>query len=251
MKKRFLIIILIFIYSTLFSQNQDKQPNVFGTPDSLRLFFNLGVAYNLKVTTDYFYQEYDISLNVPFEINLDYRFKDWFSLNFGLCFAYNFRTYNIPNPDETSIDYYMNSLFIRLPFNIKFHPFVYKNDDYRNFYIGIGFFPHIWAVNTYYYVKYKNEYYGNNYTDQNSDLVHGKLYTPVNLGTKFSIGNTFLISRKALFGLELYAEYLFLPYINGYYNGINYKTNSNVLLEFVFSFGVSISFGAQLMGGND
>jgi len=247
MKKRLLVIIFIFIYSTLFSQ--DKQPKIFGTPDSLRLFFNLGVAYNLKLTTDYLFQEYDVSLNFPFEINFDYRFKEWFSLNFGLYFAYNFRTYSIINPDNTTIDYYMNSLFIRLPFNIKFHPFVYKSDDYRNFYVGIGLFPHFWPVNTYYY-KYREEYYGDNYTNQNENLIDGKLYTPVNFGTKFSIGNAFVISKKALFSFELYAEYLFLPYTNGYYYGINYKTNSDILLEFAITFGVSISFGIQLMGGN-
>ncbi len=250
MKKR-LFIIIISIFITFRAFTQEAPPNVFGTPDSLRLFFNLGAAYNLKITTDYEYQQNDVSLNVPFEINLDYRFRDWFTLNFGLYFAYNFRMYETPFPDESSITYYMNSLFIRLPFNIKFHPFVYKNDAYRNFYIGIGFFPHFWPVNGYYYVKNKKEYYGSNYAPQTSDLIDGRLYSPVNFGTKFSIGNAFLISSKGLFGLELYAEYLFLPYINGYYYGIDYKTNSNVLLEFTASFGVSISFGAQLMGGND
>jgi hypothetical protein len=89
---------------------------------------------------------------------------------------------------------------------------------------------------------------GNNYRPYHSEMPPGNIYTPANAGIKFCIGNHFYVSNKTLLGLEFYTTYLFLPFINGYYFGLNYNRGNHVIMEFDLNVGIVFSIGIDLNG---
>lgn len=242
MKKRLLI--LIFILSIFVKINA---VNYFGYPFSVKFFTSISAAYNYKISTDYSYQTNGIFMTIPLDFSFDFRFIEWFSINPGISFLYGINSYTSTYSSE-SIGFYNHNLFIRLPFTIKFYPMVYKSDSYANFFLGVGLYGYFWAVNGYYYERNGKQYYGNRYSTSSALLPPDEIYTPANIGIKLSLGNNFQVAKNTFFGLELFADYLFLPICNGYYNNINYKPSGNVLLEFSGSVGVAVSIGFQVYG---
>jgi len=143
MKKRIITLMLIILF--VFKINSI---NYFGFPFSAKFFIGISAAYNYKVSTDFSYQTNGVFMTVPLEFTFDFRFIEWFSLNPGVSFIYGINTYT-SNYNSQVISFYNHNLFIRLPFQVKFYPMVYKNDSYANFFIGVGLFPSFWAVNGY------------------------------------------------------------------------------------------------------
>ena len=139
-------------------------------------------------------------------------------------------------------------MFIRFPFIVKFYPMVYKSDDYANFYLSSGLLIHFWPLNYYKIDRENEQFIGNSYFDKNDFMPPTNCWNIANLGIRLSIGNQFSISKRALFGLELYFLYLFLPYLNGYYFNNNYNIGEQVLVEFTASVGISITFGIKVKG---
>ena len=239
-------LILISIFFGIFSLNLFCV-KYFGYQTSVKVLFNIGITYNFKISTDFAYQRDALFLGIPFQPRVDIRFVEWFSFSFGVDFLYLLHIYRTTYTDE--ITFYNNNLIIQTPFIVKFYPLVYKSDTYENFYIGLGLFGNFWAVNTFFYEKNGNSYYGDSYTSNSNELPPSKVYTPANIGFKLCLGNNFFVTQKNIIGIELYADYLFIPYINGYSSNPNFSTSQNVLLEFVANAGIALSIGFQTNAG--
>ncbi len=237
MRKIFFIALTVIFFTLNLSSI-----NYFGFPFSAKFFVSLSAAYNYKISTDFSYQTNGVFMTIPLEFNFDFRFIEWFSINPGISFVYGINTYTGVHENNT-ISFFNHNLFIRLPIQIKFYPMVYKNDNYANFFLGVALFPHFWVANGYYYELNNKYFYGSRYSPDHKTMPPGGIYTPVNLGLKLSIGNSFLVAKNTYLGLELFADYLFIPIVNGYYNDINFKINDNVILDFSGSIGVSLSIG--------
>lgn len=242
MKKKLFVSILLFVSFNIFSYQ------VYFSATRLRLLFNTGIAYNFKISTDYNVQTESFFLDIPLSAGIDYRAKDWFSLNAGLDVTYGLHTY-LQNINGTVFTFYIHNLFLRVPLNFKFYPLAHKDPAYDNFYIAPGVFLHFWPMHLYYITsKTVGTNTGSMYDPTHTYLPPKNIYTPVNLGTRLAIGNHFYVSNKILFGLELYWTFMFIPYINGYYFNNNYSRGGNVIIEFNSSVGVSVSIGVDLMG---
>ena len=222
--------------------------NYYSSETSVRLFINTGISYNFKITTDYSSQIDSLFLDVPLCVGVDTRFIEWFSIYSGVDFLYGLHSLKETIDSETYI-FYLHNMFIRIPFIIKFYPFIYKDQAYLNFYLGLGVFAHFWPLNCYYIIPENNAILlGNSYQPSHKKMPPGNIYTPANIGFKFSIGNHFPVSYRTLFGIELYFNYLFIPYVNGYYFNQNYNRGNAVILEFNASVGILISIGINLRG---
>jgi len=217
----------------------------FGYPFSAKFFIGLSAAYNYKISTDFSYQSGGVFMSAPLDFIFDFRFIEWFSLASGASFIYGINTYN-SNIKGQSVSFYNHNLFIRVPFQVKFYPMVYKNDSYANFFFGVGLFAHFWPINGYYYENSGDKNFGDRYNPSVKDLPPGGIYTPTNVGLKLSLGNCFTVAKNTFIGLELFADYLFIPIVNGYYNNINFKPNNNVILDFSGSIGVAALIGFEL-----
>lgn len=244
-KKSILIIIfLIFLSQFTFS---DEKKKFFGWNTTVNILINMGISYNFKISTDYNNQAQLFSLDIPFSVGVDTRFIEWFSLYGLLEFSYSLNSYKIPFLNKENL-YYIHSMYIRLPFIVRFYPLVYKSDDYANFYLSAGLILHFWPLNYYWIQRESSNFIGNSYFDNNQFMPPVNSYSIVNTGIRLSIGNQFNMSKRGLFGLELYFLYLFLPYVNGYYFNNNYNIGGPVILEFTASVGIIITFGIRVKG---
>lgn len=241
MLKKLLIITFIISIYTLDSVEFVKSNNV-----SARFIISTGLAYNLKLSTNFYYQQDVLPLSIPLKFAFDTRFTEWFSLYTGIDFVYQIRTYNNTIGSE-QITFYNNNFFIDLPLIFKFYPLASKYDIYENFYIGLGVYPHFWLVNNVYFVMGGKSYDENAYLTDNANLPPQKIYTPVNAGFYLSIGNHFTISEKVLFGIELFSDYLFIPVINGYnIDPVFLNGNKVAQMDFYLKFGLVMSFAFEL-----
>jgi hypothetical protein len=240
MNKKFLLIILTCVAFSSYGRNY------FGYEYSSRLYLSSGINYNFIITSDqnFFYDSYHFS--IPLLMTLDFRFIEWFSLAPAFELDYSLETMRLRDTLPVSDLVYNHSLIIKLPLNIRFYPLVYKNDLYQNFYLSVGFFPWFWTVNAFYYERDRVKYSGNAYQTEDPIFPDPGVYTPVNGGIKLAIGNSFPVHDKVLVGLELFGEYLFAPYVNGYSGNLNYAPYGPVVLKFNASFGALLSIGFEL-----
>jgi len=242
--KKFLFFFVL--YSILTFNIDAENSSYYDRFTSYKLFINTGINYHFPFNTDFTTQEYAVSFDVPLNINIDIRKSKYVSFYTGIEFSYciNFQSLLI---DEEKFSFYFNSLFIRLPFVAKFYFMYDKDPAFENFYLELGGFLHLWALNTYYVSVDGEVHSGNSYNPLHSESLPGNIFTPVNIGIKFGIGNNFYVSKKILFGLELFTTYLAIPQVNGYYYGTNYKRKDYVIMEFDLSVGACISIGIDLM----
>jgi hypothetical protein len=238
LKKIFIFFILAFI--SVFNL---KSETYFSQERYLRILAGNGISYNFIAKNEYLTRAETFYLELPIIISVDYRIIEWCSINPGLELTYSLRSYQ-EDAQEGFYSFYIHNLFLRIPVIFKFYPMVYQREAYKNFYIGVGLFVHFWPLNAYYYKDADgrtitgscyNPYMGH-------DMPPGNIYTFVNIGLKLSTGNFFPISDSLLFGLELYANYLFIPAVNGYYNNINYSRGGGTILEFNGSVGIMLTF---------
>lgn len=240
--KKYIFLIIILSFASLIINSYDY----YATHTDIKLNINLGFSYHLPITTDYNTQAASLFLDVPLCIGVDIRKSDWVSFYTGIEAIYGINYQKFLIEDEYYY-FYTNSLFIRIPFMAKFYPMFKKNDAFQNFYIGIGGILHFWAINYYYVVTSENLVHtGNNYKPYHDEMPPGDIYTPVNLGLKFCIGNHFYVSNRVLLGIEFYTTYLFIPFINGYYFSRNYNRGGNVILEFDLNAGLAFSIAVEL-----
>jgi len=244
MKKKILILI-IFLTSINFLINSQVY---YSNEKSIRLVFNAGVSYNFPIMTDYTSQTEMFFIDIPFSVCMDIRYFDWFSIYTGLELTYALHMRN-QIIDEANYTYYLHYLFIRFPLMVKFYPMVRKDEAYHNFYFAVGGLLHFWPLNLYYVtVDSQAIHSGNAYYPSHPEMPPGNIYTPVNIGFKAAIGNHFPINQRILLGMEFYINYLFIPFINGYYFGNNYNRGNLVILEFNGNIGVVFSIALNLIG---
>jgi hypothetical protein len=245
--KKLYIIFILFIISIFNIQPATLKIQVIDK--SLRFNTGIGVGYHFKISTDYSEQTESFFLEIPLRFGLDYRFSDWFSLYWGTDIVYGLHTY-LQSFSGTQYTFYINNLFIKVPFDIKFYPMVQRNEAFNNFYISTGIFLHFWPMNIFYTnAKGHSDKYGNSYIAKSLLMPPGTVYTPVNIGTKLAIGNQFFIADHTLFGLELFGSYMFIPYLNGYYPATKYSRGRNVVVEFSATVGISLSIAVELIRG--
>lgn len=232
------VLILLFLNIFFYSAAYDYE-NL-----NIKLLFSAGFAYDFTPSTDIYYKENPVFIEVPLNVNLDFRFRERFSLFTGLDLSYAVYTYN-NTYYKTNI--YFHNIFIRIPFTVKFYPITHLDEAYENFYIGLGLFLHVWVLN-YYFIQSKYGYNktGNAYFPTHEETPPGKVYTPANIGFKLSLGNVFYLSDKTLLGFELYASYLFIPFVNGYYQNINYNLDNGIIMDFCPSVGALFYIGVDL-----
>ena len=241
MLKKACIFLFIMISINIFSIEFARSRSI-----SSRFIIGTGICYNLKVSTNYYYQQDILPLSIPLKFAFDTRFTDWFSLYTGVDFIYQIRTFNNTINNE-QVTFYNNSFMIDLPLIFKFYPMASKFDIYENFYIGLGLFPHFWVVNNVYFELNDEKFTLNVYDTENRYLPPKKIYTPVNAGFYLSIGNHFTISDNVLLGIELFSDYLFVPVLNGYYVTPHIVNEDDaVQLDFYIKFGLSMSFAFDL-----
>lgn len=246
-QNRIKILIIVFLFSfPLFSEVKENK-KFFGWTTSVDILINSGISYNFKITTDYNNQAQLFSLDVPFSVGVDTRFIEWFSLYGSLEVLYSVNSYknNLQNKENL---YYIHSMFIRLPFIVKFYPMVYKSDDYANFYLSSGLVLHFWPINYYQIYRENIIFSGNSYFNRNDFMPPLNSYNIANIGIRLSVGNQFKMSKRGIFGLELYFLYLFLPYLNGYYFNNNYNLGGPVIIEFTGMVGITLTFGIRVKG---
>ncbi len=241
--KIFLITVVFLIHSGVMNVNAQ---DFYTLQPSVRLLIGAGVAYNFPITTDYITQVETFNLDVPLNFGIDLRYVNWVSFYTGLEFYYNLHTYQ-RTIDDVGYTYYINSMFINIPFMAKFYPMYDKDKAYSNFYIGVGGFLNFWPVNTYYVTTNTDLIHtGNCYSPVHRELPPGNIYTPANIGFRFSIGNHFYVTDSLLLGIEMFLNYLFLPVLNGYYFNDYYNRGNAVILEFKASIGIVLSIGIDL-----
>lgn len=241
MKKTSFLFLFLFFLAPIFSISIYKEEKT-----SIDLMFGSGITYNFLASTNNSYKEKYLFLEVPLNSEITFRINEYFSLGTGIELTYGIITYKKEFNEEYE-KHYLNNLFIRIPFAIKLYPLVNISNNYDRFYIGFALFFHGWILNSYYVVlENSDSISGNCYHPTHENMPPSGVYTPVNIGFKFSIGNNFRVSNKTLIGLELLGSYLFLPVINGYYNNINYKESNVTIVEFVPSIGASVSIGVIL-----
>ncbi|MBN2545040.1 MAG: hypothetical protein JXB50_04525 [Spirochaetes bacterium] len=213
---------------------------------NVNLIIATGFGYNFSISTDLNYRDKILFIEVPINAGVDLRFSDRFSIYTGLDLLYGVSAYEKKAEDDNN-KYYTHNLFIRIPAVIKLYPLIHVNEMYSNFYLGFGLFLHIWALN-YYYVTtdYGYNLTGTSYFPSHKEMPPSGVYTPVNIGFRFTLGNHFPVSDRIKLGIEFFANYLFIPYINGYYNNIMYNEGAEIIMEFMPSVGVMISIGINL-----
>ena len=242
-KKAFAILFLFFSIGTINCLNNSLSLKY----TTIRLFINPGIAYHFPITTDYSTIDSTIFMEIPLNINVDIRSSDWISLLTGIEFSYGIN-YQKLTLDEEKYAFYLHNLFIKIPLLLKIYPMVKKHDAYYNFFFGIGGFLHFCPLSLYLvYTESNLIHSGNIYRPSHSEMPPGNIYTPVNLGFRFSVGNHFYISNKMQLGIELFSNYLLIPPVNGYYFGMNYRRGSNVIMDFDLSVGVVFCFGIILL----
>jgi hypothetical protein len=242
-KKNIISLIVLLLFIPLIDINSQIY---YSNQLSVRLIISSGVDYNFPIKTDYVTQQEGISIDVPLNFCFDIRTTEWVSLYTGIEFYYDLHSYS-QSIDDENYTYYINSLFIRFPLMAKFYPMYDKDRAYNNFYIAIGGLLHTWPVNTYYVTAKSGIIHtGNCYSPTHSEMPPGTIYTHVNVGMRFAIGNHFYVSNISLVGIEMYLDYLFIPSINGYYFGVNYNRGNGIIMEFSGSIGVLLSIGIDL-----
>jgi len=244
--KKILIIGLFVFFMNIHTYSRSDYTDYYSGNLNINLIIATGFGYDFSVSTDLSYKEKFLFIEVPINTGVDLRFSDRFSVYTGIDLLYGVSYYDLIAENDNNI-YYTHNLFIRLPVVIKLYPLVTINEMYNNLYVGFGLFLHIWALN-YYYVT---THYGysltcSSYFPSHKEMPPEGVYTPVNIGFRFTFGNQFHVSDKVLLGIEFFADYLFIPYINGYYNNIMYEEGGAVIMEFMPSIGVMISIGINL-----
>lgn len=237
MKKRYLIVILLISLSgPLFSQQ------FVSFERHLRLYLSQGLSYNFNVSRDMFDRTDLAFLETPFRIALDVRVVKWLSIYSGVDFVYSYHLYSY-----NSYEINKHNLFIRLPLHLRFYPMSLRDERYKNFFLSFGFFAHFWPVNGYYINAGGGKIYqGSVYNSTDSMLFPSSVYTPANVGLTISLGNSFLIRDRVLFGLELFSNYLFIPFLNGYRADPDFYLKESVMLNFMVNVGIAFSFGFEL-----
>jgi hypothetical protein len=242
-KKLTIIFFIIFSLNFIHSIEFSGSGNI-----STRFIITAGIDYNLKISTNYYYEQDILPLSIPLKFGFDTRFAQWFSLYAGVDFIYQIRTINKSISNEPTT-LYNNNFFIDLPIIFKFYPLASSLDVYENFYIGLGIFPHFWVVNNIYYISGSKSYSENAYDTTNEILPPKNIYTPVNVGFHLSIGNHFPVTDTFLIGIELFSDYLFIPVLNGSYVKPPVMTDNDYpQLDFYINFGFALSFAFQISG---
>ncbi|MCG8568514.1 MAG: hypothetical protein MJB14_00090 [Spirochaetes bacterium] len=236
MNRKIIIFLIFIIPCSLFSQK------FISLDRSGKLLFGLGIAYNFNISQD-LVERYDpVFLEVPFKINFDLRVHHRLSLLFGVNVVYGYHQYLYL--EET---FHKQNLYIRIPVIFKIYPFSQSQQRYYNVYIGLGIFAHFWLLNWYHY-KDENgaQYYGNAYKTEDSLLYPGDIYTKYNVGISLAMGNHFYIGKRAIFGIELFSNFICLPFWNGYFNTPDFYINDHVMLNFQVNVGIGVSIGLEL-----
>ena len=243
--KIFIFIIFLFLINNAYSQsNVDKDIPYFGFGTHINVHINLGISYIVNLSTDMDNKSEHFNLDVPFGIAIDTRFIEWFSLYGGIEVLYCVNSFSTGYFGSINY-YYIHNLLVRLPYIVRFYPFVYKSEQYENIFLSAGVVINFSPL-SYYYIKNDDKtYYGNIYNSKRSFVLPSDMYSPANIGLRLSMGNNFSISNKNYFGLELYLLYLFIPTINGYVNGLNYNLGGDTLLNFSLSVGIVLSIGIK------
>lgn len=209
-----------------------------------KLYFNIGtgIAYDFNLSEDIFYHNDIVFIDVPLTFEFDYRFKEFVSIMSGVNIVYSHHQYKLNEYDITK-----NDLFIDIPLNFKFYPIADREESHYFFYIAVGLFIRTWPLNTYTMSYGGNYYQGNGYAPDNKYIQPGSSYMPVNVGTSLSIGNVLKVSDNVGIGLEIYAKYLFLPYINGYFAEPDSKdSNGKTYLNFWGNTGLKLFISFNL-----
>ncbi|HNZ26928.1 MAG TPA: hypothetical protein PLG34_04125 [Spirochaetota bacterium] len=236
------LIFFIFLTRLHSAPAGDSDVQYFGWGTHINLHINLGISYNIRISTDVNNKSELFFLDVPLGFCLEFRFIEWFSIYGGTEALYAVHSYKT-NFWGGETFYYIHNFWIRSPISVRFYPFVYKGEPYENFFLSVGTTLHFWPLGCYYIRNNDDIYTGSIYSPKTQYMPEKTVYAPANLGLKLSLGNNFNISEKSFFGLELYFIYLFIPYINGYVNG--YNLGGPTILEFSASVGVMLTIGIK------
>lgn len=241
MKKYIFVYVFLYICSTAFSQNVNKIDPI------IRLYFSTGASYNFDISLRSFSQTAPVFFDIPFRIAVDVRFINWFSLYAGLETVYAF---HLNEYEHENLRLQNHNMYIRLPFLVRFYPMVFNNENYQNVYLAVGGFAHFWPVQFYnvYDSDEEETTVENGYFPMHSDLPPAHVYSPANAGLSFAVGNSFPFGKNMLFGLELFMNYMFLPYKNGYYANPAFQIDNWVMLNFYANIGIMISIGIEFQG---
>jgi hypothetical protein len=246
MMKRIIIILLLLGISSLLTASEKEKPPMFSMQPSIRLSGAAGITYQFKVSTDTSSTMDIVNLEIPVRVILDYRFIEWFSLSWSIEAAYGIHLYTAA-PTGDTYNYYIHSIFVRVPFMVKFHPLVYKSDRFWNTYLAVGLFFHAWPLNYYQLLADTTTLSGNSYKPTHTEMDPAGIYSPVNIGFRFAIGNQFDIRARGFFGTEVFTNFLFLPVINGWYKD-GWNRGYQTVVDFSLTIGVAVSFGGKIRG---
>lgn len=241
-KKNYALVGIIFLLSfPAYSVSANLEMN------ETRIFFQtgVGIAYDLDFGSDFFYNTMNRTFfDVPLFFEIDVRFLPVISLGTGISFIYNLHYYV-----QNEFDFYKNSLFIDIPFHVKFYPFSKIDNSYSSFYLGFGAFLRLWAVNTYAIYSKENSYIGNAYEPGTNLVLPGECYMPANVGISLFLGNVMRLTEQFGLGIDLFLKYTFIPYVNGYLTQPNARDRSgNVALGFWADVGIKFFVSVELTG---
>lgn len=209
---------------------------------NVRLYISQGLAYNFNASTRMFDQSDLAFLEAPFRLAVDTRLVKWLSIYGGLDIVYSYHLYAYRGYEINK-----HNLFIRLPLHIRFYPMTLRDERYKNFYLSLGLFAHFWPVNGYFInAGGGRKFEGSAYRSDDNMLFPSEVYTKANVGLTISLGNSFVVRENVLFGLELFSNYLFIPFLNGYTTEPHFKIDDDVMLNFMVNVGIAFSFGFEL-----
>lgn len=209
---------------------------------NVRLYMSQGLAYNFNVSARMFGRSDLAFLETPFRLAVDTRVVKWLSIYAGLDFVYSYHLYTYRGYEINK-----HNLFIRLPLHVRFYPMSLRDERYKNFYLSLGLFAHFWPVNGYVINAGGGKVFqGTAYSTEDNMLFPPAVYTKANVGFTISLGNSFVVRENVLFGLELFSNYLFIPFLNGYAIEPNFKIEDDIMLNFMVNVGIAFSFGFEL-----
>ena len=249
MLNRLFIFLLILAFSTLSPKTTElNAKNIFGYESNVTIYGAIGVSYNFPASNIQLiqYKEY-YSFNTPLSFGINIQFIEWWSLYIETGFVYNLSGYKEIR-DNNSLVFYNHNFKINLPISARFYPMVYRGEKYENFFLSIGLIAGFHPVNYFLVVRNnKDTITADGYNTDNEIFPAPSIYMPVNPGIKVVMGNAYKVSEKALIGLDVFSEFLFIPIKNGYLAKPVYKDiTGKVPIEFSVSIGISITIGYRV-----
>lgn len=243
MKK--ILLLIVFITMTLVMNSQQSVRYTVFDP---KVTFNLGlgISYDFNFNREIYARNDIIFIDMPLSMEFDIRFRPTVAFTTGADFIYSYHSYKSNGHNVIN-----NSLFITVPLYFKFFPMAELGEEgYSDFYVALGLTAFFWPVNTYYYKTKSGSVSGNNYSQSNTEVYPKETYSFANVGLHLGVGNTKAFSDVVSGGIELYINYLFVPYLNGYYRTPHYYENGNVPLNFWGDIGLKIYLGFILNGNS-